>query len=84
MTLTEDRLMHFLSTAFDVDQTELTPDTGLFSEGVLDSLSLADLLTYVEDEASITVTAEDVTLDNLDSVDRIVRFAAAKQTSSAS
>ena len=50
-------------------------DTLLFSSGALDSVGMLALIAFVEEQAGIEIHAEDVTLDNFDSVGRILRFA---------
>lgn len=47
-------------------------DTPLFSDGLLDSLSVLDLVTLVEELAGKPVAPEDITLENFDSVSRIL------------
>jgi D-alanine--poly(phosphoribitol) ligase subunit 2 len=57
---------------------ETSADTLLFSSGALDSLAMLSLIGLVEQMAGIQINAEDVTLDNFDSVARIARFANAR------
>lgn len=59
---------------------EATIDTPLFSSGALDSVTMLSLIALVEESAGIEIHAEDVTLDNFDSVERIVRFAESRAT----
>ena len=49
-------------------------DTGLFSGGLLDSLSVMDLVGFVEGEIGCAIPPKDITFENFDSIDRIVRF----------
>ena len=64
-----------LVTQFRVDQGRLDDNTGLFSGGLIDSLSVMDLVCFVESEIGRAVPPTDITLENFDSIDRIVRFA---------
>jgi acyl carrier protein len=54
---------------------KLDDDTGLFSGGHIDSLSVMDLVSFVETEIGCQVPPDAITLDNFDSISRIVRFA---------
>lgn len=54
---------------------DLTDDTGLFSGGLIDSLSVMDLVGFVEEQIGAPIRPGDITLENFDSIDRIVRFA---------
>lgn len=54
---------------------ELDDETPLFSSGLIDSFALVDLILLIERECRIRVGPTEVTLDNLDSIARILRFA---------
>ena len=64
-----------LVTQFRVDRTHLDDDTGLFSTGLIDSLSVMDLVCFVEGEIGCAIPPAAITLDNFDSVNRIMHFA---------
>jgi len=64
-----------LVTQFRVDRAHLDDDTGLFSSGLIDSLTVMDLVCFVEGEIGCAIPPAAITLDNFDSVNRIVRFA---------
>lgn len=74
MTISVDDLKVFLNREFGLDGPEIQCDTLLFSEGLLDSLSVIELIAYIEKTAGITMERNEVTLDNLDSLDRIVAY----------
>ena len=48
--------------------------TSLFQSQVLDSLNLVELITFVETRFGVTVAPSEVSIDNLDTVNRIVGF----------
>jgi D-alanine--poly(phosphoribitol) ligase subunit 2 len=64
-----------LVTRFGIDRTHLDDDTALFSSGLIDSLSVMDLVCFVESEIGCTIPPAAITLENFDSVNHIVRFA---------
>lgn len=74
MSLTDQTLIAFLKDSLNVEE-EIGPDTELFSTGLLDSVAMLNVIGFVEDAAKIEVRPGDVTLDNFDSVARIVAFA---------
>ena len=49
-------------------------ETSLFQDQVLDSLNLVELITFVETQFGVTVAPSEVSIDNLDTVNRIVGF----------
>jgi D-alanine--poly(phosphoribitol) ligase subunit 2 len=64
-----------LVTQFKVDRDSLDDNTELFSSGLIDSLSVMDLVCFVEREIGHSVPPADITLENFNSVSRIVAFA---------
>jgi acyl carrier protein len=50
-------------------------DTELFSRGLIDSLNVVELVTFVEEALGCAIPPADITLENFDSINRIVRFA---------
>jgi len=61
-----------------VDLSDVADDTALFSSGLVDSFAMVDLLVYLEQETGKKMNPEDISLDNLDSLSRILQFAAAQ------
>ena len=57
-----------------------SPDTDLIEEGLLDSLMLVDLLMHLEQGYDITVSLDDLELDNFRSIEAIEQFIASCQT----
>ena len=76
MALTDRQLMAYLKDSLNFGD-DLDAETELFSTGALDSVSMLDLIAFVEESAGFEIRAEDVTLENFDSASRILRFAGA-------
>jgi acyl carrier protein len=72
MTLTNEKLIAFLKDTLNVDDP-VEADTGLFSSGLLDSVAMMNVIGFVEETARIEVHPGDVTLENFDTVERIIR-----------
>ena len=70
----EDKIKQLLSEELGVEISDIDGSTQLFSSGIVDSFSLVSIITFVEQESGNQVSPEDVNLDNLDSIDRIVSF----------
>jgi acyl carrier protein len=54
----------------------LNDDTALFSGGLIDSLSVMDLVCLVEEQLGCPIPPAEITLENFDSINRIIRFGA--------
>lgn len=63
-----------LATRFGV-RAKVEDVTGLFSGGFIDSLNVVELVTFVEEQIGCAIPPTDITLENFDSIDRIVRYA---------
>ncbi len=74
MAITQDQILSYLSSNFNVDVQNIGPATSLFSTGILDSFNMVDLVSYIEDTAGVKFGALDLNLNNLDTIAGIVRF----------
>jgi acyl carrier protein len=62
------------------DSFEYDDDTSFIGEGLIDSMGVMELLTYVQSEFEITVDQSEVTPDNFDSVNKLAAFIRRKQS----
>ena len=70
--MTEEALMTFLRESQGL--SDVDSDTLLFSTGNLDSVSQLDLIMYIEKQAGFQVSPMDLTLENFDSVRKIMTY----------
>lgn len=73
MSLSVDDLIAYLKTDLGIED-EIDPDTELFSSGLLDSVSMVGLITYLEERTGAVIQPGDVTLDNFDTAGRIEAY----------
>jgi acyl carrier protein len=66
---------HICELAF-IDDDEIGDDGALFSAGLIDSVSLIQLVGFVEKRCKIKITPSQLTLENWDSLSRIRDFVA--------
>jgi acyl carrier protein len=76
MTINKTNLLAFMEEKLGVETTEVDGDTPLFSSGIIDSAGMVELIVFVESTAGVKFTPDDITLDHLDSIDRILSFVA--------
>jgi acyl carrier protein len=74
--LNEEGLRDFLRNKLRVDDSQVRKDSPLFSTGLIDSFALVTLLAYIEKAVGVRIAPTDVTLDNFDSIERILEFTA--------
>jgi acyl carrier protein len=77
----ESRVRAFIRDTFPspAGKGELSADRSLFDAGVLDSIGVLSLVTWLEQEFGIVVDDEDVIPENIDGVGRLVRYIEAKR-----
>ena len=78
MSLSREALVTYLESEMQVDLDEIDDTTELFSSGLVDSFAMVDLLVFLEKHTGTKMGPEDISLDNLDSVQRILDFAATR------
>ena len=76
MTPSKDELLQFMENKLGVDTSHVDADTPLFSSGIIDSTGMVELIVFVESAAEVKFSPDDITLDNLDSIGRILNFVA--------
>jgi acyl carrier protein len=59
---------------FGVDEKVLTDEAELFSDGLLDSLSVMEFVDFVQSQAGVSIPPQDIVLENFDTLPRIVRY----------
>jgi acyl carrier protein len=72
--MNSESLRAYLGERMGLDTSTLADDTPLFSSNLLDSFSMVDLIMFIEKESGVRLNPTDVSLDNLDSIGRILKF----------
>lgn len=82
MNLEQELLTHILKEHLPGEAPDsLKPDDDLIGSGILDSLAMIKLVTYLEQHYGIVVGAEEMSPDNFESVVALAKFVAAKRES---
>jgi acyl carrier protein len=63
---------------FGEESAELADDTSFLETGMIDSTGVLELIRYIEETCSISVSDDEIVPDNLDSIAKISRFVRAK------
>lgn len=79
--MSTDAIANLLADQFMLTVDEVKSSDGLFSNGLLDSFNLVELITTLESNFSIKIKATEVNLDNFDTVESIEKFIATKSAS---
>lgn len=76
MALSKESLLEFMEGTLGVDTASVDEQTELFSSGIIDSAGMVELVEFVESKGNVSFGPDDLTLDHLDSIGRILRFVA--------
>lgn len=68
------RLLHFVQEEVCLGGIELDLSTDLLLTGAVDSLGVIRITQWLEDETGIVVDPGDVTLDNFQTIDRMLVY----------
>ena len=74
MSVSRQDLVAFFQERFSLDLSEMADDDALFSSSLLDSLSIVEVVAFLEERTGMTLQPDDLSFDNFDSVARILRF----------
>jgi acyl carrier protein len=69
---------------FSDDEFHYEGDVSLLREGIIDSLGVMELVTFVSTTFGITVEPQEVTADNFDSVNNLAAFVRRKLSTATS
>jgi len=74
-----EEIREFIAHLTLLEPEQLSPETILFSSGIIDSLNLIHLIEFLEKKYLIKVSPIDLTLDHFDSIERIAHFVEIKK-----
>ena len=78
MALTQEALLRHLVDEYGLEDDDVQAGTLLFSTGLLDSFTLVEVVQHLESQSGLKIRPIDFTLDNLDSVERMMAFLATR------
>ena len=75
MSETRDKIRAFIMENFLFGNDQgLNDDTSLLDEGIIDSTGILELVSFLEEEFSISVEDEEILPENLDSIKNVVAY----------
>ena len=79
MSELKDTIRSFVVENFLFGNNEnLEDNTSFLDEGIIDSTGILELVSYLEEEFSITVEDEDLVPENLDSINNVTAYLQSK------
>ena len=78
-----ETILEFIREEADLEEDEVSADTSLFRDQLLDSMNLTALIAFLEETFSIKVKPMDIVFENLDTVDHMLAYVARKKAGDA-
>ena len=77
----EEEIRSFITDNFMIGQNpaELKNSTSFLDNGIVDSLGVLELVSFIEEKFGIEVKDEELVPENLDSIDNLLTYIAKKQ-----
>ncbi|MFA4965820.1 MAG: acyl carrier protein [Thermoleophilia bacterium] len=74
-----DTILEFIREEADLDEGEVTLETSLFRDQLLDSMNLTALIAFLEESFAIKVKPMDIVFENLDTVTHMLAYIGRKR-----
>ena len=79
MTTVDEQIKHFIESQFlPARNRNLRMDDPLLENGIIDSLGVLDLVTFVEQQFAISVADDELVPDNFKTIERLAAFVRTK------
>jgi acyl carrier protein len=76
----KDKISDYIRREISSDPTEeIGVNEDLFGGGIVDSIGMIKLITYLQEQFDVSVTAEEMTVENFMTVQSIINFLSEKQ-----
>ena len=74
-----DEIEQFIRENFIFGEVALAPETSFVEGGILDSTSVLELVSFLEERFGIGVEPDEINLENMDSLSRVEAYVLRKQ-----
>ncbi|HEY5910154.1 MAG TPA: acyl carrier protein [Verrucomicrobiae bacterium] len=76
----EDKIRHFIVTnLYYAEDCLITPDDSFLETGVVDSMGVMELVSFIQSEFGVEVAQSEIIVENFDSIRRLASFVRRKQ-----
>ena len=74
----QEKLLNFITRNFMVEREEIDFAKSLIDEGIIDSVGLIEIASFIEENFLFKIEEDDMNRDNFGSVIKLVRFIAGR------
>jgi len=72
-------IKEFIIKTFKQGEGSLKDSDSLFENNIIDSFGMLELVSFIEKKFNVSINPSEVTIENFDSIDRIVKLVENKQ-----
>ena len=73
------KIRQFVLATFPAAKESIADEESLLETGIVDSMGVLDIVTFLEEEVGIAIEDEDMVPDNFETIGRILEFVHAKR-----
>lgn len=70
----KQQLTDFIIETTGLSDDEFDAETPLYSEGYIDSFALTTIISFIEEQENTEVPGDDITLENFDSINKMIDY----------
>ncbi len=70
----QENIIEFLKNDIGVDAGSISPDDQLFSSGLLNSLDILELVSFIESKFDVKISTWEISLEKFDTIQKITEF----------
>ena len=76
----QEELINYIADIADIPKKDITLQLQVYNSGIISSLKLLELMTFIEKQFNITIKPEELVVDNFKDIQSILDFIKKKQT----
>ena len=73
------KLKNFIIENYHLSAEDFTEETSLVNSGIIDSMGIVELVTYIEENFDLVIEDDQITTENFESINNILKFISEKK-----
>ena len=74
MDLLQQELKSFIIENYHLDDSQFSYDQSLVNSGIIDSMGIIEIVSFIEDKYNIIIDDEEINTENFETVNNMVMF----------
>ncbi len=74
MDLLQQELKSFIIENYHLDDSQFSSDQSLVNSGIIDSMGIIEIVSFIEDKYDIIIDDEEINTENFETVNNMVMF----------